>query len=342
MRSSKGVSLIALIITIIVIIILAAIVLSSGGDTTNKAQLAVFVNNFSQYQDRIAIQSLTLKQTMGVNQENVNDAQLNYMVANGLKSSKHPEVDGMSMPVGYRLPKTIKKIYGIKTASNDEKLGFNPFSSTAYATAPSYDRERVVAYIVEDGQIEGYNAVPNNLDGSAGYEFYGDTNGEEYHFITSTGHVFTVPGFAVTQDDGTISFYISNEKGAYYTTIGQSDLDVGDRNINGDIVDEWQPITKMNFLINNGFYNDEDNSNLGGLYGVSSNGEPRGKYLYEWEYEDYYYDVYENSSLYYDSQTGSIDYDKLESDARDYAESLMNRSTIINDNHYGQMYEMIK
>ena len=269
MLNKKGVSLIALIITIIVIIILAAIVLSSGGDTTNKAQLAVFVNNFSQYQDRVVMDSLNLKQTLGVRSENVNDAQLNYMVANGLKNSNYQGVSGMTMPIGYRLPPTIKKIYSINqpittgdaSSAGDMILDFiNP---KAYAAQPVvYDpEERVVAYVINDGFISGYNAKPNNEDGSAGYEFYGDSNGEEYHFITSNGHCFTIPGFALTQEDGTISFYISNEKGAYYVVSGQSGLDVGATNINGDKVDELQPITKLNFL------------NVdAGLYGLTADG----------------------------------------------------------------------
>ena len=225
MKKSKGISLIALIITIIVIIILAAIVLSSGGDTTNKAQLAVFTNNFSQYADQVTIEGLNVKQTLGVRQENVNDAQLNYMIANGLKNSSDFEVKNRTLPVGYSLPDTIKEIYMIPTDDNS-----------------------VVAYVINDGFISGYNSRSNKEDASAGYEFYGDTNGLEYHFITSNGHVFTIPGFAVTQDDGTIQFYISNEKGAYYVVRGQSSLAVGDYNKNGDKVNELAPIIADNFL----------------------------------------------------------------------------------------------
>jgi type II secretory pathway pseudopilin PulG len=219
MKNSKGVSLIALIITIIVIIILAAIVLSSGGDTTNRAQLAVFTNNFSQYYDRVTMDALNVKQTLGVRSENVNDAQLNYMVANGLKTaSGDGETTNRTMPAGYVLPTSVQKIFNVSGDS-------------------------VVAYVIDDANITGYNAIPNNSNGSAGYEFYGDTNGEEYHFITSNGHVFTLPGFALPLEDGTIQFYISNEKGAYYVVKGNSSLTVGSStNINGDKVDEEKPI----------------------------------------------------------------------------------------------------
>jgi len=251
MRNSKGVSLIALIITIIVIIILAAIVLSAGGDTTNRAQLAVFTNNFSQYYDRITMDALNAKQTLGIRSENVNDAQLYYMVANGLRTaSGDSETTNRTLPVGYVMPKTIGEIYGLKT--NEE-------------------RESVVAYVIDDTNITGYGQKGNNEDGSAGYEFYGDTNGEEYHFITSTGHVFTVPGFALTVDDGTIQYYISNEKGCYYVAKGNSNIATGKPNVNGDIVKEEDPILATDFL------NDASQGSSGhpaetgtGMYGLTS------------------------------------------------------------------------
>ncbi len=224
MRNSKGVSLIALIITIIVIIILAAIVLSSGGDTTNRAQLAVFTNNFSQYADRVTMDALNVKQTLGIRSENVNDAQLNYMVANGLRTaSGDVETTNRTLPVGYILPDTVKKIYKV---SGDE----------------------TVAYIIDDKNITGYGAQANNPNGSAGYEFYGDTNGQEYHFITSDGHVFTLPGFALSVEDGTVQYYISNEKGAYYVVKGKSTLSKGDLNQNGDKVDEELPINPVTVM----------------------------------------------------------------------------------------------
>lgn len=227
MRNSKGVSLIALIITIIVIIILAAIVLSAGGDTTNKAQLAVFTNNFSQYYDRVTMDALNAKQTLGIRSENVNDAQLYYMVANGLRTaSGDVETTNRTMPVGYILPDTLKEIYKV-------------------------DDKEVVAYIIDDKNITGYNAVGNNKNGSAGYEFYGDTNGQEYHFITSNGHVFTLPGFALQVDDGTIQFYISNEKGCYYVAKGNSTLEVGKPNVNGDVVKEELPILPVSTMKGN-------------------------------------------------------------------------------------------
>ena len=143
------------------------------------------------------------------------------MVANGLKTaSGDVETTNRTLPVGYILPSVVKEIF--KVSGNE-----------------------VVAYIIDDYNITGYNSAPNNANGSAGYEFYGDTNGQEYHFITSNGHVFTLPGFALPLEDGTIQYYISNEKGAYYVAKGNSSKSVNDPNINGDEVDVTLPINPV-------------------------------------------------------------------------------------------------
>ena len=207
------------LLLMIPLIVLSFIVLEKGGDTTNKAQLAAFTNKFSQYYDRVTMDALNAKQTLGIRSENVNDAQLYYMVANGLRTSSGDcEVFNRNKPVGYVLPKELKNIYNV-------------------------DDNEVVAYVIDDNNITGYNQVPNSSDGSAGYEFYGDLNGDEYHFITSNGHVFTLPGFALQVDDGTIQYYISNEKGCYYVTKGSAKyLNVGDKNINGDIIVSENPL----------------------------------------------------------------------------------------------------
>ena len=156
------------------------------------------------------------------------------MVANGLKTaSGDKETTDRTLPVGYVMPKSIQDIYKVSGDS-------------------------VVAYVIDDANITGYNAVGNNSDGSAGYEFYGDTNGKEYHFITSNGHVFTIPGFALPLEDGTIQFYISNEKGAYYVVKGNSSKNKGDLNINGDEIDENTPINADQFSTTHGL-----NSNNG-------------------------------------------------------------------------------
>ncbi len=208
---------------------------------TNRAQLAMFMNNFSQYYDRFIMDSLNKKQVLGIHSEVASDSQLYYMTANGIKSTNDDvEVYNRMLPVGYVLPDTLKDIY--RVSNND-----------------------VVAYIIDDKNITGYGTVPNNLDGSAGYEFYGDENGDEYHFVTSDGHAFTLPGFALPLEDGTIQYYISNEKGAYYVATGDSNLKVGDKNLNGDIIKEEGPILPNEIM-------------KGRLHGLTNNEVPISKY----------------------------------------------------------------
>ena len=204
------------------ILIIAFLVLSSGGSTTNKAQLAVFINNFSQYYDRVTMDGLYTKQTLGINSENVNNAQLYYMVANGLETaSEDVEVNNRILPVGYIMPDVICNIYGLNTEEQ---------------------KREVIAYVIDDYNITDYGQKVNDKDGSAGFELYGDKNGSEYHFITSNGHVFSLPGFPLECNDGTVQYFISNEKGCYYVAKGKSRLSVGSENVNGDIIVTELPI----------------------------------------------------------------------------------------------------
>ena len=213
--------------------------------TAVYAQFARFTNNFPQYSDRCIMDALDTKQILGIREENVNDAQLYYMTANGLRTAKNDvEVYNRLMPVGYIMPKTIANIYGLDTEE---------------------ERKNVVAYIIDDKNITGYNANGNLTNGSAGYEFYGDTHGQEYHFITSNGDVFTLPGHAFPLEDGTVKFYVSFLKGKYYVAKGNSNLNVGEKNVEGDIVDEEGPILPNKTM-------------KGNLYGLTKNNVPVTKY----------------------------------------------------------------
>ena len=80
--------------------------------------------------------------------------------------------------------------------------------------------------------------------------------------------MFTLPGFGITQEDGTVNFYISNEKGAYYVAKGNSNIEVGQVNVNGDIVKEPRPIVAeflANYIVR----------------GIRSNGNNGWSYSYE-------------------------------------------------------------
>ena len=47
------------------------------------------------------------------------------------------------------------------------------------------------------------------------FNFYGNENDGETHYITSEGNVFTLPGYREEQKDGTIKYYV-NSRGDYY------------------------------------------------------------------------------------------------------------------------------
>lgn len=229
MRNQKGVSLIALIITIIVIIILAAIVMSSGGDTVGNAQFAKFSQEFGEYTDQVSVKSLDIKGDLGIKGLNANNAQTYYMTAQGMTTfgTSGDGVFDMTLPVGYVMPATIQKILGVSG-------------------------DNVVAYVIDDTKIPNYeNSKQKN--GDPGKEFYGDSNGQENHFITSNGQVFTIPGFPVEQEDGTIQYHIDTKDGHYYVVKGNSSLGVNSTNANGDTVAEVDPILATeDFTVNKG------------------------------------------------------------------------------------------
>jgi hypothetical protein len=232
MRNQKGVSLIALIITIIVMIILAAIVMNAGGDTTSSALLAKFDSEFGDYADKVTLKALDIKEDLGIRGRNINDPQNNYMVAEGMTTfAQSGDSDGVylrTLPTGYVLPETICGLLDIKYD----------------ATAP-----KVVAYIIDDSKIPGYET-------KSPVSFYGDSNGNENHLITSDGQVFTLPGFAVPQTDGTIEYHINSK--AFYVVKGNSDLAKGAANVNGDLVDEEDPLIKSDYAAIHGL--DQNNT----------------------------------------------------------------------------------
>ncbi len=246
MKNSKGVSLIALIITIIVIIILAAIVMNSASDTIGNSQLAAFTSSFDDYNSTIQTAKANLQLSLGTRDVTANDPQLYIMTANGIKTiASGDDIANRILPAGYKIPKIIRDIYYI---SGDET---------------------VVAYVINDKAIANYgNKNGARFGGAASYEFYGDSNGEECHFITSNGHVFTIPGFAVNCSDGTIQFYISNERRCNYVAVGNSNVAKGQVNVNGDVVVAEDPILYTDFT-----ETDSDANAATGLFGKDSKGK---------------------------------------------------------------------
>jgi type II secretory pathway pseudopilin PulG len=263
MKNSRGVSLIALIITIIVIIILAAIVMNASPDTVGNAQYARFAQEFGEYSDQVMLDSANVKSQTGIRGQIINGAQQYYMTANGMSNiepgsgdaqgadvglNKVQGVAGYTMPVGYVVTnynsadKTHQ--YVLQTILN---IGNGADTTTNKHGVSITSGDDQVAYVINDGVITNYVRYGNNLDnGSASHEFYGDSNGEEYHFITSMGDVFTLPGYPVQQSDGSIEYHIDSKNGHYYVVAGNSGKEPSEAdnvtNINGDQITNKQPI----------------------------------------------------------------------------------------------------
>ena len=205
MRNQKGVSLIALIITIIVIIILAAIVMQSSTGTIDEGNFAGFAQEIGDYTSAVTTSAASIKADAAVEGVIINDAQKNYMLAKGYSAAElmsdatiSGEVMGKMLPEGIIMPESLLRTLGY--VSGD---------------AVTYWEHRVVAYKIEDDRyIDGYNKQE--------FDFYGDSNGEEEHYVTSDGTVFTLPGFPRTQEDKSIRYFITPT--AYYTVKGQSSL----------------------------------------------------------------------------------------------------------------------
>ena len=242
MRNSKGVSLIALIITIIVIIILAAIVMQSSTSTIGNAQYAQFSQEFGDYSQQVQLDAANIKQQTGIRAQNINDAQMFYMTANGLTNAitSGDGVKGWTVPMGYVLTNSsdgeykhiLQKILNVGTPPSGENDGKERGTP-----------DQFVAYVIRDNKISNYTTNPDNkANGASGKDFYGDSNGEEYHFVTSNGQVFTLPGYPQTQTDGTIQYHIDTLSGHYYVVKGNSTIPVGQPNVNGDIVTNTKPI----------------------------------------------------------------------------------------------------
>jgi len=251
MKNSKGVSLIALIITIIVIIILAAIVMQASTDTVGNAQYAKFAQEFGDYAQKVQSHAAEVNSKNSIDGVILNSAQQYYMVATGL--SKGVEGDGeykMLIPIGYKLKlkdgtetqkKVLMDLLGAKNSGD------------------------MVAYVIGDGHIPGYetSGTPSKDAGKATKKFYGDANGDEYHFVTSKGNVFTLPGFPVSQTDGTVEYHIDTEQSHFYTITGSSGKNYGNEAKSGDEKLLPSPISATKLK-------------EAGTYGMTAEGKPSG------------------------------------------------------------------
>jgi len=253
MKNSKGVSLIALIITIIVIIILAAIVMNASTDTVGNAQYARFAQEFGEFSDQVMLDAANVKSATGIKGQIINAAQQFYMTANGFtsvgKSGDEYGIAGYTMPVGYVMTTVngndAQKDEHIIQKILDIGLSGDGINDTQNRSKKSLRPDAQVAYVINDGVITNYTrygSAKAKSTGEADHEFYGDSNGAEYHFITSNGSVFTLPGFPVQQSDGSIEYHIDSKNGHYYVVKGNSTTAVKGTNVNLDVITNEQPI----------------------------------------------------------------------------------------------------
>ncbi len=182
MKRNKGVSMITLIITIIVIIILAAIAFVGMDDATGSAQYAKFSSEFGDYATNFTGGAVTkVQESLGLAGKVANKAQIVYCAARGVNLSEFDEVlNGVVTPSGYtssRFQTDIKDATGATYV-------------LATADTPCYE--------IKDDVMKEYK----------GKSFYGNANGQETHWVTATGKVFTLPGYPRTVD-GEERMYIS-------------------------------------------------------------------------------------------------------------------------------------
>ncbi len=183
--------------------------MESGSSTVNKATLAVYISTVSEYSYSVEIAKANLKLDLAKESKHCNDAQINYMVANGLSASDVSKVAGYKIPEGYVIPDELKEALNI-----------------------SDNGEEVVAYLIK------VDAVDYRLDSTTSADFYSAKK-----FITSDGTVFMLPGMETECGDKTRQHYISDGRNGSYVTTGKSKLSVGDVNIYGDKVVAKETIT---------------------------------------------------------------------------------------------------
>ena len=225
----------------IIIIVLASIVMNSSTDTIDVASFTRFSYEFGEYEDQIALYAADIRANLGIKGHIINNAQNYYLAAESVNDSgiltELESIADKALPVGYIMPETICDILDI----------------TYSEKTPG-----VVAYVIDDSISRSRYSYSYSDSDKTNMKFYGDTNGAENHFITSNGQVFTLPGYPEVQADGTVQYHIDTKRGHYYVVKGNSKHDVGDYNINGDLITEANPIVASNW---DDFYGVDKNNN---------------------------------------------------------------------------------
>lgn len=210
MKNQKGVSMITLIITIIVIIILAAIAFVGMDDATGSAQFSGFASEFGDYATNFQNGPYSnVTEAFGLAGKAANKTQKYYAAARDLPLSEFDTVlNGITVPAGYTFKSDLMSQdvsdVGTKFVIRD-------------ATGAAYKAEDfTVCYQIKDGVMKEY---------PAGTTFYGNANGDETHWVTDTGLVFTIPGYPRSVD-GEDRMYITAS--LYYNPLENGNVLVAD------------------------------------------------------------------------------------------------------------------
>lgn len=151
-------------------------------DATGSAQYAKFSSEFGDYATNFTAGAVTkVQESLGLAGKVANKSQIVYCAARGVNLSEFDQVlNGVVTPGGY----TSEKF------QNDIKDATGATYVLADATTPCYE--------IKDDVMNEYK----------GKSFYGNANGQETHWVTATGKVFTLPGYPRTVD-GEERMYIS-------------------------------------------------------------------------------------------------------------------------------------
>lgn len=196
MNQSKGVSMITLIVTIIVIIILAAIAFIGMDDATNSAQYSKFVSEFGDYSTNFMGAAVgNVEESLSVSNKIANKPQIIYCVARKVSLKDFDTVlNGVIVPGGY--------------------------TSTRFQT--DIKDSTGATYVLADTDTPSYEIKEDAIKEYIGKKFYGDNLGQETHWVTSTGTVFTLPGYLRKVDDEERMYITPN---LYYLLNSSSDTE---------------------------------------------------------------------------------------------------------------------
>lgn len=179
----------------------------TGASTVHSAQFSMFAQEFGDYSLNFQIYPLaTVIETTALQGKYLTKAQQYYMAATGFDVES-----GALVPEGIEFVTELNKLPDANLYNYSEMP----------VTEQYWGNGNIACWEIKDSQIEWYN---DNT------KFYGDNLGEEKHFVTEKGFVFTLPGYPRTVD-GENRMYIATD--VYYNTDSNymSVIDSGAKNI---------------------------------------------------------------------------------------------------------------